>query len=419
MQRVFVTGLGAVTPVGNDVPTTWEALVAGRSGIRPLTRIETADLACGIGGEVPGELDEPAFLEVKQWRHLDRATRFAVIGAGEALADAGLPQADLGPRVAVVLGAGLSGMETLQIQTERLLEKGPGRVSPHTIPELMPNATAGNVCLAFGATGASYVTSCACASSAQAVVDAYEMIRRGTADVVITGGSESSLTRLGMASFIRMKAMATGFDETPEKACRPFDANRRGLVMSEGSGIVVLESEESVARRGAKPRAEVVGYGVSTDAYHIVAPKPDGTGAAAAVTQALGMAGLDAGDIAGRTYVNAHGTGTPMNDAIETRALKLAFGESASRLRVSSTKSVTGHLIGAAGGLELLACTLTLQNGLVPPTINLDDPDPDCDLDYTPHEAVTADVEYAVSNSFAFGGHNVCLAVRRVGGSGD
>lgn len=413
MQRVFVTGLGAVTPLGDDAPATWAALVEGRSGIGRLTRIKTDDLPTRIGGEVRRDVDEAVRLEPKQWRHLDRATRFAVIAAGEALEDAGLPTTNLGPRVAVVLGAGLSGMETLQIQTERLLELGPGRVSPHTIPELMPNATAGNVCLAFGVTGASYVTSSACASSAQAVVDAYEMIRRGAADVVITGGAESSLTRLGIASFCRMKAMATGYDETPEKACRPFDRNRRGLVMSEGAGVVVLESEEHMLGRGAKARAEVVGYGVSTDAYHIVAPHPDATGARSAIEQALAMANVAPGEIASRTYVNAHGTGTPMNDALETKGIKLAFGEAAADLRISSTKSATGHLIGAAGGLELLASTLAVRNGVVPPTLNLDDPDPDCDLDYTPHEAREADLEYALSNSFAFGGHNVCLLIRR------
>lgn len=414
MSRVFVTGMGVVSPLGNSVGHFWSNLVEGRSGIRRLERIDTADLAATIGGEVQG-LDEAPFDLPEQvaWRRMDRASRFAVSAAKQAIDDAGIVPAEFSHRCGVIIGAGLSGLDTLQQQTDILLSRGPGRVSPLTIPLLMPNAAPANVSLAFGIRGPAFTVSAACASSGLAIIQATELLRSGAADIVITGGTESSLTRLGIAAFCRMGAMATKYNDDPQRAIRPFDANRSGLVMSEGAGILILESEQSVARRGATTHAEVLGYGSTSDACHLVRPEPSGLGAAQAIRHALVSAGLDQLNIASRTYINAHGTGTKANDVAETLAVKEAFEAAAQQLKVSSTKSMTGHMIGAAGAVESVACVRTLQTGIIPPTINLETPDPECDLNVVVGSAGQADIQYAINNTFGFGGHNVSLILGR------
>ncbi|MCA9090557.1 MAG: beta-ketoacyl-[acyl-carrier-protein] synthase II [Planctomycetaceae bacterium] len=412
-DAVVVTGVGVVSSLAIGRANFAAALMAGRSGLRRLTRIATDDLPCKIGGEIPGDWLDGETYGPQVARQMDRASRYAVHASREALLDAGLSLEQLGPRVGIVIGAGLSGLDTLQMQTERLLEKGPGMVSPFTIPTLMPNAAPANISLAFGVTGPCYTVSSACASSGHAIINAIEMLRRKACDVVITGGTESSLTRLGMAAFAKMRALATSFNDNPAGAVRPFDKNREGLVMSEGAGIVVLETLEHARARGAQPQATLLGYGLTTDAHNIVRPEAEGIEPGRAIRNAVLSAGLQTEDIAERTYINAHGTGTSLNDATETRAIKRAFGDDAKRLQISSTKSMTGHLIGAACGLETVACVVALQQQQLPPTINYETPDPDCDLDYIPNTARSTPVDYALNNSFGFGGHNVTLLLGR------
>ncbi|MDA1164306.1 MAG: beta-ketoacyl-[acyl-carrier-protein] synthase family protein [Planctomycetota bacterium] len=415
MSRVYVTGMGVVSPLGNSVEQFWSGITEGRSGIRRLQRIDISDLPVSIGGEVEGLDDAPFELpEQVAWRRMDRATRFAVAAAKQAIDDAGIVPAEFGHRCAVVVGAGLSGLDTLQEQTDILLNRGPNRVSPLTIPLLMPNAAPANVSLAFGIRGPAWTVSAACASSGMAIIEAMELLRRDGADVVITGGTESSLTRLGIAAFCRMGAMASKYNDDPQRAIRPFDANRSGLVMSEGAGILILESEASVMRRGATPYAEVLGHGSTSDACHLVKPEPSGQGAAEAIRQSLKYARLEASAIAPLTYINAHGTGTKANDRAETLALKAAFGNAVQQLRVSSTKSMTGHMIGAAGAVECVACVRTLETGIIPPTINLETRDPACDLNLIAGTAEQGDIHYAINNTFGFGGHNVSLILGRV-----
>ena len=415
MQRSFISGVGLVSPVGNDPCTAWRNVLAGKSGIQRLTQIEVSDLEVQIGGEVRG-LD-PRIVEVNDRiaaRRMDRASLFAVAAALQAISDTGLEASHLGDRGAVVLGAGLSGLLTLQEQTEHLLQGGPRKVSPLTIPLLMPNAAAANVCLATGFHGPAYSVSSACASSGHAMIDAARLIQSGEADVVITGGTEASLTRLGMASFINMRAMAKGYNERPTEAVRPFERDRAGLIMSEGAACLVLESESHLRARGGRAYAELVGHGVTSDAFHLTQPDPEAAQATRSIALCLRNSRLNPSDIAGRLYVNAHGTGTKLNDAAETLALKQAFASAAEALRISSTKSMTGHLIGAAAALEMVFCSLALCEGKLPPTINLQHPDPQCDLNYLAGTAVAAEVDYAMNLSFGFGGHNVCQLIGRV-----
>lgn len=415
MSRVFITGMGVSTPVGSTCAEFWQSLTNGRSGIGRIETIDVSDLATQIGGEVRDiDFDSLTFDDRISPRKLDKASLFALHAVREALTQAGLPEYGLGERVGVVIGSGLSGLQTLCDQTERLIRKGPRAVSVFTIPMIMPNAPVANVSLAFGTTGPSYNVGSACASSGHALIDAYELLQKGMLDCVIAGGAEASLTRLGMAAFINMKAMTKSHGDQPEKAIRPFDLDRNGFVMSEGAGMLVLETEESMLRRGATPLAEFVGYGSTSDASHIVRPADDGAGAISAIQQAVAMAGETPAEVAASTYVNAHGTGTELNDKVETLALKSVFGSAADKLLVSSTKSMTGHLIGASAAVETIACVHALRNRIVPPTINLDTPDPDCDLDYVPHVAREADVRFAVCNTFGFGGHNVSLTFRAV-----
>ena len=414
MSRVFITGMGTVSPVGNDRVTAWNNIVQGNSGLGALTIVESGDLSVKIAGEVRNLDPELAEINDKVTaRKMDRACLFAVIAAREALTDAWLTQYPLGGRTAVILGSGLSGMWTFHEQTERLLQKGPGRVSPFTIPMIMPNACPANISLAFGATGTCYTTSSACASSGHAMVDAYETLRNGQADIVITGGTEASLTRLAMAAFGNMGAMTKKFNDRPQAASRPFDAGRDGFVMSEGAAILIFETEDSLRKRGVDPYAEVVGYGVTSDSFHLVQPDPEAKAATIAIQQALAMSSLKPQDIAGKTYVNAHGTSTEYNDLMETNALKSTFQDAARQLQISSTKSVTGHMIGAACAMEMMVSAMALRDQKLPPTINYEIPDPRCDLDYIPNVARAASVDYALNNSFGFGGHNVCLVLKR------
>jgi 3-oxoacyl-[acyl-carrier-protein] synthase II len=415
--RVFITGIGAMTPVGNTRQEFWQSLVEGRSGIAPLETIDVSDLPITIGGEVRGVDFARADVNDKvSHRKMDRASIFAVLSAGEALADAGFTpgKGDLGGNVAIVLGSGLSGLATLQQQTENLLAKGPRGVSAFTIPILMPNAPPANISLAYGITGPCYSVASACSSSGHAMIDAFEMIRRGDVDVVVTGGTESSLTRLGISAFANMRAMTKKYNDRPQQASRPFDRDRDGFIMSEGSAILIFESEASHRRRGARAYAEMVGWGTTMDSFHLVQPDPSAKGAIDAMRKCLAMARWSPPETAGRTYINAHGTSTKFNDLMETQAIKEIFGNAAPQVQISSTKSETGHMIGAACAAEMAAAALALQEGVLPPTINYDTPDPECDLDYIPNEARKAEVEFALNNSFGFGGHNVCLALRKV-----
>lgn len=417
MTQIVISGLGVVTSLGKNKQEFWDGLMNGRSGIGPLTRMKTDDLQVTIGGEISNldlETLQEQLGDLIDVKRIDWATRFALVAAREALIDAALPLTGLGERVAVILGSGLSGMETLQDQTERLIEKGPRRVSVFTIPMLMPNASPANISLAFGAQGPAYTVSTACASSGNAIIDGYEMLQRGEVDVVISGGTEASLTRLGLAAFSNMKAMNKESNDEPTKSVRPFNKVRKGFIMSEGAGIVIMETAEHLAKRGGTPCAKLVGYGSTSDSYHLVQPDAEAVQAVRAIRQALDKAQVTPGDIAANTYVNAHGTGTMLNDAMETVGLKKVFGDAAGALQISSTKSMTGHIIGASCGIETVACCLALKEGKLPPTINYEEQDPDCDLDYIPNEAREASVEYALNNSFGFGGHNVSLLLKKV-----
>ena len=415
MQRVFVTGIGVVSPVGNSRTEVWDSLVHGRSGIGLIQNINTEDLAVKIAGEVRGI--NPLDVEVNDKviaKRMDRSSVFAVLAAKEAVADAKLDPAEFGDRCGTILGSGLSGLATMEEQTENIIKRGPRGVSVFTIPMIMPNGPPANVSLAFNITGPCYNTASACASSGHSIIAAFEAVRRGQLDAVVTGRSESIIVRLAIAAFSNMKALTKKFNDNPTAASRPFDDGRDGFVISEGAAILVLESEESVAKRGSKPYAEIIGYGDTADSYHIVQPDVEATGATRSINAAFTMAKLNPADVAGNMYVNAHGTSTKLNDAAETKALKSVFGESAKKLQISSTKSMTGHLIGAAGALESLACALALQNGILPPTINYQTPDPDCDLDYIPNEARRAPVQFALNNSLGFGGHNTSILFRKV-----
>lgn len=411
MQRVFITGVGVVSCVGTNRDEFWKSLTTGRCGLTQLSVHDTTDLPVTIGGEVREiDTDQVELNDRVRAQRMDRASQFAVWGANQAIADSALDVASLGHRCGVILGSGLSGMDTLQTQTEKLLNRGPRRVSPLTIPMLMPNAAPANVGMAFGITGPCYTMSSACSSSAHAMINAFEAIRSGSLDAVVTGGTESSMTRLGIAAFTNMGAMSSKYNDDPQHAIRPFDANRMGLIMSEGAGVLVFESESSMQKRGAQPYAEVKGYGSTSDSYHLVTPDPQGDGATAAIRAGAAALG-DPEAIAEATYVNAHGTATKFNDAMETIALRRAFGAAADKLQVSSTKSMTGHMIGAAAATEMIACVMALRTGVIPPTINYQTPDPDCDLDWVPNEARDASPRFALNSSFGFGGHNVCLSL--------
>jgi 3-oxoacyl-[acyl-carrier-protein] synthase II len=408
---VVITGLGLLTPVGRDVKSSWDALLAGTSGAAPITQFDTEGFDVRFACEVKG-FDPEEYMDRKEARRADRFAQFAVAVSTQAVQDSGLGD-DLGPadpeRVGVILGSGIGGIATFEEQTQNMLEKGPRRVSPFFVPMFIPDMAAGLVSMRFGAKGPNYATVSACASSAHAIGNSFRLVQDGEVDVMITGGTEASVTKLAIAGFQNMKALSTR-NESPETASRPFDAGRDGFVLGEGAGAVILESLEHALNRGAGIVAEVVGYGQSADAHHMTAPAPEGAGAQIAMRAALKDGGLEPGDV---DYINAHGTSTPANDLNETLAVKGVFGDAARDLVMGSTKSMTGHLLGAAGGVEGIISALVAKHGVIPPTINFETPDPECDLDYAHNERRERDVRVALTNSFGFGGHNVCLAIRR------
>ena len=406
--RVAVTGLGAITPLGLDVESSWAACKGGRSGVVPISLCEASDLPTRIAGEVKG-FDPVDHLGAKEARRTSRCVALGVAAARAAVTDSGLDVRSIGDDVGVLVASGIGGLEWLENGVVRLNEGGPRRVSPFTIPAMIPDMTAGRVAIDFGARGPNFAVVSACASSGNGIGEAAEWIRRGDAVAVIAGGTEAAICRIGIATFTAMQAMSTRNDE-PEKASRPFDKDRDGFVMGEGAGILILEEYEHARRRGARIYAEVVGYGATDDAIDVVQPDPAGTGACRSVRRALHRAGVLPDQV---DYVNAHGTSTQLNDAAETRALKAALGPRAATVPISSTKSMTGHLLGAAGGVEAVFSILAIRDNFVPPTINLDEPDPECDLDYVPNRAIDHSFEVALSNSFGFGGINATLIMRR------
>ncbi len=411
-RRVAVTGLGFVTPLGNTVAATWEAMVAGRSGAGPITRFDPGQLAVKFACEVKG-FDPTLYLDKKEARRFDLFTQFAMAAAVQAVADACLErtwsQVDL-QRVGVIIGSGTGGIATFEEQCRIYLEKGPSRVSPFFVPMFMANVASAVVSMRYGAKGPNYCTVSACATSGHALGDAFRLIQHSEADVMIAGGSEAAITPLALASFANMKALSERNDD-PATASRPFDKDRDGFVMGDGAAVVILEEWERAKKRGARIVAEMVGYGMTADAYHITAPSPDGEGAHRAMRLAMEDGGIRPEQVG---YINAHGTSTPHGDAAETAAVKTVFGAHARKLIFGSTKSMTGHLLGAAGALEFGVCALALREGIIPPTINQFTPDPACDLDSAPNHSVRRPIEFALSNSFSFGGHNVTLALRRV-----
>jgi 3-oxoacyl-[acyl-carrier-protein] synthase II len=404
-----VTGQGVVCPLGNTVEEFWKRLVAGESGIGPVTRFDTAAYDTRFAGEVR-DFKPESVMDRKDIRRSDLFVQFAAVAASQALEQAGIRDGVVDPnRFGVIVGSGIGGISTFEDQHRTLLEKGPGRVSPFFIPMMISDMASGQVSIMFGAKGPNYCTVSACSSGAHAVGEAYRIIQNSEADVMIAGGAEAPVTPVSFAGFCSMKAMSTRNDD-PTHASRPFDAQRDGFVMGEGAGILILEEYEHAKKRGAAILAEVVGYGATGDAHHMTAPAPEGEGAARAMRAAICDSGLPLSEFG---YVNAHGTSTPLNDKFETQAIKSVFGEHAARVAVSSTKSMTGHLLGAAGGLETIICVLALERGILPPTINYENPDPDCDLDYVPNTARQVEARAALSNSLGFGGHNVTLALSR------
>ena len=408
-RRVAVTGVGLVSSLGVGTDANWEALLEGRSGIRTITNFDASAFASQIGGEVCG-FDPLAFLTKKDVRKMDVFIQYAIAASEFAVQDAGLATGCvLGPRVGVFIASGIGGFSTIEREHRALLKGGPRKISPFFIPSAIINLAAGQVSIRFGAQGPNSATCTACAASAHAIGDAYEMIRRGDADVMIAGGSEASITPLGVGGFAAMRALSTR-NEEPQRASRPFDRDRDGFVIGEGSGVLILEELDRARARGAAIYCELVGYGMSADAFHVTAPAEDGGGAVRVMQNTLRSAGVEANVV---DYVNAHGTSTPHNDRIETLAIKRCFGEHASSLAISSTKSMTGHLLGAAGGVEAGVTALAVRHQIVPPTINLENPDPDCDLDYVPNVKREMPITYALSNSFGFGGTNASLLLRR------
>jgi 3-oxoacyl-[acyl-carrier-protein] synthase II len=408
-RRVVVTGVGLVSSLGIGTEANWEALLAGRSGIGRITRFDAAGFSTQIAGEVK-DFDPLQFIEKKDVKKMDVFIQFAIAAAQFAMDDSRLPvTADNGHRVGVYIASGIGGFTTIEREHKALLDGGPRRISPFFIPSAIINLAAGQVSIRFGAKGPNSATCTACSASAHAVGDAFEIIRRGAADAMIAGGSEAAITPMGVGGFAAMRALSTRNDE-PSRASRPFDIDRDGFIIGEGAGVIILEELEMARRRGAKIYAELVGYGMSADAFHITAPSEGGEGAVRVMEMALAEAGVPPRDV---DYINAHGTSTPYNDRIETAAIKTCFGDQARKMAVSSTKSMTGHLLGAAGGLEAGITALAVHHQTLPPTINLDAPDPDCDLDYVPWKCRAARVRHALSNSFGFGGTNAALLFKR------
>lgn len=410
--RVVITGLGTVSPVGNNVEDTWQALTRGQSGITTITRFDASDLKVQIAAEVK-DFDPVALFGPREARRMDRFTQLAMAAAQQAIDDSGLAiTPDNAHRVGSIIGSGIGGVGTLLDEAYRAASMGEQRVSPHMVPMILPDTAPGKIAIEFGARGPNMSIATACASSTNAIGEAAALIKRGAADAVIAGGTEASILKLIIAGFSNMGALSQRNDE-PARASRPFDRERDGFVAGEGAAMLILESAEHARARGAHIYAEVLGYGASADAYHITAPLENGEGAVLAMQQALADAGISPAEV---DYLNAHGTSTELNDRSETFAVKEVFGEAAYQVPISSTKSMTGHLMGAAGALEVLACVKAIETGCIPPTINYETPDPELDLDYTPNEARTRDVRIAMSNSFGFGGHNASIVLGRFNG---
>lgn len=409
MKRVVLTGFGAVTPLGIGKDVFWDALLEGKSGVGYITRFDASEHDTKIAAEVKN-FDPTAFMEKKEAKRMDLFAQYAVAGTKMALDDAGIDLSKINTeRAGAIIGSGIGGITTLEAEKEKLDEKGPGRISPLFIPMMIANMAAGQVSMTFGLKGSSMTITTACASATHAIGEAFRMIKSGYLDIAVSGGTESSITPLSMAGFISMKALSTR-NEEPAKASRPFDKNRDGFVMGEGSGIVILEELEHALKRGARIYAEVVGYGSTSDAFHITQPDPEATGAMRAMALALEEGAASSCDI---DYINAHGTSTYFNDKLETLAIKRLFGEYAKNINISSTKSMTGHLLGAAGGVEAIATAMAIYTGVIPPTINYETNDEECDLDYTPNNAVKRSVRYGLSNSLGFGGHNASILLKR------
>jgi 3-oxoacyl-[acyl-carrier-protein] synthase II len=409
VRRVVVTGLGAVTPVGVGAKAYWDAITAGRSGVGPLTLVDPEPLPSKVAAECL-DFDPAASLGPKEAKRLDRSTQFALTSAREAWEDARIEGAVDKDETGVVFATGIGGISSLLASEKVLHTKGPNRVSPFTVPQLMPNAAAGQIAMKLGLRGPNFCTTTACAASNHAIGLAFQAIRHGEAEAMVAGGSESAFVDIALVAFAQMTALSTKYNDRPEEASRPFDALRNGFVMGEGAGTLILEERDHALRRGAQIHGELIGFGQSADAFHVTAPSEDGSGAALAINRALRSAGLEPQAVG---YINAHGTSTPAGDASETKAIRLAFGDHADRLAVSSTKSMIGHLFGAAGAVEGVATVLAIRDGILPPTINQTDPDPACDLDYVPNKARKAAVEVAISNGFGFGGHNAVVVFRR------
>ncbi|KZR74398.1 3-oxoacyl-[acyl-carrier-protein] synthase 2 [Prochlorococcus marinus str. MIT 1323] len=410
LHRVVITGLGAVTPIGNTVADYLEGLKTAHNGVGAISLFDASAHACRFAAEVK-DFDPTGFLEAKESKRWDRFSKFGVVAAKQAVADAGLSiEEENSSRIGVIIGSGVGGLLTMETQAHVLNEKGPGRVSPFTVPMMIPNMATGLAAIALGAKGPSSAVATACAAGSNAIGDAFRLLQLGKADVMVCGGAEASITPLGVAGFASAKALSFRNDD-PATASRPFDAERDGFVIGEGSGVLVLETLEHAKNRDATIHAEIVGYGMTCDAHHITSPTPGGVGGAEAIRLALKDGQLESTSV---DYINAHGTSTPANDSNETAAIKNALGERAYQIPVSSTKSMTGHLLGGSGGIEAVACVLALQHGMVPPTINYLNPDPQCDLDYVPNMAREHRLSVVLSNSFGFGGHNVCLAFRQM-----
>lgn len=408
-RRVVVTGIGVISPVGNDIDTFWDSIINGKSGVDYITQFDTEEYSVKIAAEVKNFSPED-YIEKKEIRRMDTFTQFAIAATKMAIKDANLTIDDsISERVGVYIGSGIGGLQTIEQQHKVLLEKGPKRVSPFFIPMLISNMASGQVSIVTGAKGPNYAPVSACATGTHAIGDAFLMIERGDADVMITGGAEASITPLAVAGFSSMRALSTR-NEDPKKASRPFEKNRDGFIIGEGSGILILESLEHAQARNAKIYAEVVGFGASGDAYHLSAPAPEGEGAYRAMKMAINKANIRPDDV---DYINAHGTSTEMNDKFETMAIKKTFGEKAYNMSISSTKGVTGHLLGAAGAVEGIVISLALKNGIIPPTINYETKDPECDLDYIPNKYRKKDINFAMSNSLGFGGHNATILMKK------
>lgn len=408
-RRVVITGLGSVTPIGGDVPTTWQALLEGKSGAGPITRFDSTPFTVHFACEVK-DFDPLLYMDRKDAKRLDPYARFALAASVQAMRDAGLENGGFDPeQFGVILGSGIGGLASFEEQHRQYMQRGASKISPFFIPMFILDMAAGHVSMKYGLTGPNYAVVSACATSGHAIGDAMRLIQYGDADLMLAGGSEAAVTEMSVGGFASMQAMSTRND-SPETASRPFDSTRDGFVLGEGSGVVLLEELEHAKARGAKIYGEIVGYGATADAYHITQPAPEGAGAQRSMRRALKDAGVGVEEV---QYINAHGTSTPFNDKNETTAIKAVFGDHAYRLNVSSTKSATGHTLGASGGIEFILCAMAVNHGIVPPTINYSSPDPDCDLNYTPNVPVKREIEVAISNSFGFGGHNCTLALRK------